>query len=148
MYIQNAEKKAKQFTLDSRIFIRSLSDALSCTKQIAEIRCSRGLYYNYISILENSLQKDDILLAKYCDHELCHPNIIASKNIKSYEIYFMMKFSVNLFINYYSRLKKTKDYFDLTKEFDLIHTNLNEDLKDLVSSTKRKNLIITTDDKC
>lgn len=135
--------KAKEFSLDARIFLRSLNDALVCTKQISGIKTSRNLYYNVVSQLETSLKNKDIFLGKYCDHDVCNTIIIASSNFKSYQLYFTMKFSVNLFLNFYDGLNKARDYFELEKELDRIHTNLKNDLSSYVSHTKIKHLLVT-----
>ena len=139
--------KAAIFTHDARVFLRSISDALVCTKQIASINCNKEMYLERIAILDQTLKHKTLLLAKYCEHDICNVNIIASSSFNSYYTYFLLKFSVNLFLNYYERLKNIKDFYALGKEFDLIYYTLNMDLKNYVDQTKRKHFILTKDEK-
>jgi hypothetical protein len=132
----NERIKSKQFTLDSKIFTRSLSDAIICTKQIAEMDCNKEIYYNSLSYLAYSKLNNLILLGKYCKHDICNVNIIAAKDLTAYENYFMMKFSVNLFLNYYDRLKNKKDYFSLGNELDKIYIDLHTDLSSYLKYIK------------
>ena len=137
--------KAKIFTFNARVFVRSLSDAIVCTKQIATINCSKELYLDKISILDKTLRKGSLLLAKYCDHEICNSNVIASSSLNSYYNYFMLKFSVNLYLNFYERLNEADDYYKLNKELDSIHDTLKNDLTFYLGNTKRKYFIMTKD---
>jgi hypothetical protein len=138
--------KAKIFTFDAKVFLRSLNDAVVCTKQIANINCSKELYLDKISILDKTMKKRTLLLAKYCDHDICNVNIIASSSMNSYYNYFLLKFSVNLYLNFMEGLNQADDFYKLSKELDLIHQTLNNDLKFFVGHTKRKYFIITRDE--
>jgi hypothetical protein len=147
-YIKIDDKaKAAIFTHDARVFVRSLSDAIICTQQIAAINCNKEMYLKKISTLDQSQKSGTLLLAKYCDHDICNVNLIASKSFNSYYTYFMMKFSVNLFLNFFQRLNTTRDYFALNKELDFILDNLREDLKRYIIFTKRKHLIFTKENE-
>jgi hypothetical protein len=138
--------KSKIFTFDSKVFIRSLSDAVTCTRQVAQINCSKELYLNKVSILDTTLRNGSLLLAKFCDHDICNANIIASTNINSYYNYFMMKFSINLYLNFYEKLKEATQYDSLSNELDKIHEGLRNDLLFLTNQIKRRNFILTKDE--
>jgi hypothetical protein len=139
----NDKKKAIQFTLDSRIFIRSLSDAFTCTRQIAQINVDKAQYFFNISIMLDSFYKRDLLISKFCNHDVCNTNVIACSNMISYEKYFMIKFSINLFLKYYNRIKIHNDYHDLACELIKIQENLKDDLNNYIGYIKRRNELIT-----
>lgn len=141
--MSNDKQKALQFTLDSRVFIRSLSDAYVCTRQIAQINVDKAQYFFNITVLLDSLNNKDLLLAKFCNHDVCNVNLIACSNMFSYEKYFSMKFSVNLFLKYYNGIKTKNDYYELSKELDNVYSNLREDLNNYVGFVKRRNEIVT-----
>jgi len=138
--------KAQIFTFDAKVFLRSLNDAVVCTKQIASINCSKDLYLEKISILNMAMKSRSLLLAKFCDHDICNANIIASSSINAYYNYFMLKFSVNLYLNFMENLNKADDYFKLSRELDLINETLRSDLKYIVGHAKRKHFIMTKDE--
>ena len=151
-YVFNSTKiddkiKAQVFTFNAKVFVRSLSDAVTCTKQIAAINCSKELYLDKISILDKTMKKGSLLLAKFCEHDICNSNIIASSSLNSYYNYFMMKFSVNLYLNFMERLNQADDYYKLNKEMDSIHEDLKNDLTYYISNAKKKYFIITTDEE-
>jgi hypothetical protein len=141
--MNDEKRKAIQFTLDSKIFIRSLSDAYVCTKQIAQLNVDKAKYFFNVTVLHESLIKKELLLAKYCQHDICNVNVIASKNQLSYEIYFMVKFSINLFLKYYNDIKDKKDYYELSKELVKIQDDLKLDLSNYIGYIKRRNEIVT-----
>lgn len=135
--------KAKIFTFDSKVFVRSLSDAIICTNQVVKINTNKELYLNKISILDKTLKNKYLLLAKYCNHDICNANIIASKSLTSYYNYFMMKYSVNMYLNFYDSLKEISDYETLSNQLDNINEILKNDLQLYVSHLKRKYFIFT-----
>jgi hypothetical protein len=141
--MSNDKQKSIQYTLDSRVFIRSLSDAYVCTKQIAQIKIDKAQYFFNITLLLDSLKYKDLLLAKYCEHDVCNVNVIACNNIYSYEKYFSMKFAINLFLKYYNGIKTKQDFYELSKELDRVYIELQEDLNNYVSYIKRHNEIVT-----
>jgi hypothetical protein len=141
--MKEEKRKAIQFTLDSKIFIRSLSDAYVCTRQIAQLNVDKAKYFFNVTVLHESLFKKELLLAKYCTHDICNVNVIASKNKLSYEIFFMVKFSINLFLKYYNGIKDKKDYYELSKELVKIQHDLKQDLNNYVGYIKRRNEIVT-----
>jgi hypothetical protein len=141
--MSNDKQKALQFTLDSRIFIRSLSDAYTCTRQIAQIKIDKAQYFFNITLLLESLRNKDLLLAKYCDHDICNVNVIACSNIYSYEKYFTMRFAINLYLKYYNGIKTKNDFYELSKELDRVYADLRSDLNNYVGYIKRRNEIVT-----
>jgi hypothetical protein len=141
--MSNEKLKAIQFTIDSRVFVRSLSDAYVCTRQIAQMNVDKALYFFNLSVLLDSLKNKDLFLAKFCEHDLCNVNIIACSNIYSFEKYFYMKFAVNLFLRYYNGIKTKEDYYEMSKELDRVYINLREDLNNYVGFIKRRNELVT-----
>jgi hypothetical protein len=125
--------------------VRSLSDVLVSVRQISEISCNKEMYLQKASVLDKTLKGKTLLVAKYCHHDICNPNIIASTSFNSYYTYFMMKFSVNLYLNFHERLKTIDNYFEMSKELDNINSKLRDDLQRYVTYTKRKNFILTKD---
>jgi hypothetical protein len=138
--------KAKIFTHDARVFLRSLSDAITCSRQVSAMEANKDLYLTKISILDKTLKNKTLLLSKHCDHDICNVNLIASTSFNSYYNYFLMKFSVNLFLNFYDKIKEKNDFFSLSEEMDLIHNKLKIDLKNYIVQSKRKHFILTKDE--
>ncbi len=124
------EKKAEIFTKDSKIFIRSISDSIVACKQINRINTLRRFDNIYNCLINIGIKNNDFLLYKYCDHKLCESNLIACKDTKSYEIYLMSKFCLNLYMKNHKRIKEINNYYDYNKFLDELLIVLKRDLND------------------
>jgi len=136
-YLSN-EKKAEIFTKNSKIFIRSISDAVIATKQISNIQNLRNYDKLYTYILNNGINNNDFLLVKYCSHDLCDPSLIACRNRISYEIYLMTKFALNIYIKNHSKLKSLNDYTEYDQFLNDMLKYMKRDLNDYSKYIKNK----------
>lgn len=136
-YLSN-EKKAEIFTKNSRIFIRSISDAIVATKQISTIQNLRNYDKLYTFILNNGIKNNDFLLVKYCNHDLCDPSLIACRRRISYEIYLMTKFALNIYIKNHSKLKAMNTYYEYDQFLTGLLKYMKRDLNDYSKYIKNK----------
>jgi len=136
-YLSN-EKKAEIFTKDSKIFIRSISDAVVATKQIANIENLRNYDKFYTIILNNGIINNDYLLVKYCEHDLCDPSLIACRKRISYEIYLMTKFALNIYIKNHAKLKSMHTYYEYDQFLTDLLKYMKRDLNDYSKYIKNK----------
>jgi hypothetical protein len=136
-YLSN-EKKSEIFTKNSKIFIRSISDAVVATKQISNIQNLRNYDKLYTYILHNGIKNQEFLLAKYCDHDLCDPSLIACRRRISYEIYLMTKFALNIYIKNHSKLKSMNTYHDYDLFLSDLLKYMKMDLNDYSIYIKKK----------
>jgi hypothetical protein len=136
-YLSN-DKKAEIFTKNSKIFIRSLSDAVTATKQINNIQNLRNYDKLYTYILNNGIKNNEFLLVKYCSHELCDPNLIACRRKISYEIYLITKFALNIYIKNHAKLKSINDYDEYDQFLNDLLKYMKRDLNDYSKYIKKK----------
>ncbi len=144
MNTNGADQKqaAERFTSDARVFIRSLTDAVVCAKQLSAFSIDEFLYDEYTNELAHLPKSKQLLLAKYCKHELCNVNVIAATNVNSYYTYFMTKFAINLFLTNINQMQKSKTFPELLKEMDAINNSLNIQLRNYINYTKDKHFNI------
>lgn len=136
-YLSN-EKKAEIFTKDSKIFVRSLSDAVVATKQISILDNLRNYDRLYTYILNNGVQNNEFLLVKYCNHDLCDPSLIACRSRISYEIYLMTKFALNIYIKNHSILKSMNTYHEYDEFLTDLLKYMKRDLSDYSKYIKNR----------
>lgn len=126
-YLSN-QKKAEIFTQNSKIFIRSISDAIVAAHQITELQNYRNYDKLYTYILNNGIKNSEFLLVKYCNHDLCDASLIACRRKVSYEIYLMTKFSLNFYIKNHEKLKMLNTYYDYDQFLTQLLRHLKRDL--------------------